>query len=251
MTIATLIGTGLILIGAIALIVTAGPLRARGRRVLRGIPGLARLRRAIGLAVEEGKRLHVSIGQGSPVSPSSAASLAGLSTLERIANLSIISDRPPVATSGEGTLAVLSQDTLRVAYRTGNAPELFDSDRGRLGGVTPLSYVAGIMPVVRDEQVDANILVGSFGPEIVLVTEASDQAHAFTLAASDSLPAQAALYAAAQEPLIGEELYATPAYLQAGPAHQASLIVQDWLRWVLIGLLVAGSILKILGVNLP
>ena len=48
-------------------------------------------------SVEEGKRLHVSIGQGSPVSPSSAASLAGLSTLERIANLSIISDRPPVA----------------------------------------------------------------------------------------------------------------------------------------------------------
>lgn len=245
-----MIGTGLILVGVVGLILTTGPLRARGRRVLRNIPGMVRLRRAIGLAVEEGKRLHVSLGQGSPVSPSSAASLAGLSTLERIANLSIISDRPPVATSGEGSLSLLSQDTLRVAYRTGNAPELFDPDRGRLGGVTPLSYVAGTMPVVKDEQVNANILVGNFGPEVVLVTEASDQAHAFTLAASDSLPAQAALYAAAQEPLIGEELYAAPAYLQAGTAHQASLTVQDWLRWVLIGLLLVGSILKILGVNL-
>ena len=198
MTISTILGILIIAGGAVALFVYAVPLRGRVRRVFRSIAGLVELRRGIGLAVEDGKRLHVSIGQAGPLNPSVASSLVGLSTLERIAALSIISDRPPIATSGEGSLSILSQDTLRVAYRSGNASELFDPDRGRLTGVSPYSYVAGALPVIRDEQISTNILIGSFGPEAVLLSEAADQQRAFVLTATDSLPAQAALYAAAR-----------------------------------------------------
>ncbi len=250
MTIETILGTAFIVIGALALVLLAWPLRRRVRRVFRSIAGLTQLRRGIGLAVEDGKRLHVSLGEASLLTPSSAASLVGLSTLERVAALSVIGDRPPVATSGEGSLSILSQDTLRAAYRGGNASEQYDPDRGRLTGVTPYSYIAGALPVVRDEQVSGNVLVGSFGPEAVLLSDAADQQKAFVLAASDSLPAQAALYAAAQEPLIGEEMFAVPAYLQAGPFHLSSLVVQDLLRWVVILAIVVGAILKVLGINL-
>jgi hypothetical protein len=56
------------------------------------------------------------------------------------------------------------------------------------------------------------------------------------------------LYAAAQEPLIGEELFSVGAYLGAGSSHAASLTVQDILRWLLILFLLGGSVLKIVGV---
>jgi len=249
-TLATILGIGFIIIAAVALFVLAVPLRSRVRRVFRIIPGMVRLRRAIGLTVEDGKRLHVSLGQASLTGASSAASLVALSTLERIASLSMISDRPPIATSGEGSLSILSQDKLRVSYRDSNAIEQYDPDRGRLGGVTPFSYAAGVLPVIRDEQVAGNVLVGSFGPEVGLMADAASQQRAFVLAASDSLPAQAVLYAAAEEPLIGEEMFAVPAYLQAGIFHQASLIVQDILRWLVILLILVGVVLKILGIDL-
>jgi hypothetical protein len=58
------------------------------------------------------------------------------------------------------------------------------------------------------------------------------------------------LYATAQEPLIGEELYAAGAYLQAGPLHISSLRAQDILRWVLAAIILGGAILKFLGVSL-
>lgn len=246
----TIVGLGLIVIAAVALFVLAVPLRSRVRRVFRIIPGIVRLRRAIGLTVENGRRLHVSLGQAGLTGASGAVSLAALSTLDRIAALSMISDRPPIATSGEGSLSILSQDELRAAYRDGNALEQYDPNRGRLGGVTPLSYVAGTLPVIRDEQVSTNILVGNFGPEVGLMTDAAFRQQAFVVAASDSLPAQAVIYAAAQEPLIGEELFSVPAYLQAGPFHVASLQVQDILRWVVIALMLVGIILKLLGINL-
>ncbi len=250
MTIPTIVGAAIILLAAIVLFVLAVPLRSRVRPVFRTIQGMLRLRRAIGLAVEEGKRLHVSLGESSLTGSSSATGLAALSALERIASLTIISDRPPVATSGEGSLSILSQDKLRVAYRDGNAIEQFDPDRGRLTGVTPFSYAAGAIPVIRDEQVSANVLVGNLGPEVGLMAEAGHQARAFVVAASDSLPAQAVIYATAGEPLIGEELFAVPAYLQGGPFHQAGLQVQDILRWLLIILILVGIILKLMGINI-
>jgi hypothetical protein len=244
------VGAGLIVIAAVALFILAVPLRGRVRRVFRVIPGIVGLRRAIGLTVENGRRLHVSLGEGGLTGASGAVSLAALSTLDRIAALSMISDRPPIATSGEGSLSILSQDELRSSYRDGNALEQYDQDRGRLGGVSPLSYAAGVLPVIRDDQVSANILVGNFGPEVGLMTDAAYRQQAFVVAASDSLPAQAVIYAAAEEPLIGEELFAVPAYLQAGPFHVASLQVQDILRWVVIAIILGGVVLKLVGVSL-
>jgi hypothetical protein len=243
------LGLLLILGSAGMLFAFALPQRSRSRVVNRPIRAFQRLRRAIGLAVEDGTRLHVSIGQASIVSPNNASALVGLSTIERIGQLSSVSDRPPVVTSGDGTLSILSQDTLRAAYRTTNSLDLYNPVQARLAGPTPFSYIAGTLPVIYDERVSASILVGNFGPEVALLAEASDTQDAFMLAASDSIAAQSVLYTSATEPLIGEELFAIPAYLQAGATHTASLRVQDVLRWLVIAALVLGSILTLLGFN--
>lgn len=215
---------------------------------LRAIPAFDRLRRAIGLAVEDGSRLHVSLGSANLQSPTSASALVGLTVLERIAQLSSVSDRPPVATSGDSTLSILAQDKLRATYREANAADVFEPNQARLTGMTPFSYATGAMPVFKEEQVSANIVVGNFGAEAALLADAAEQSGCFLLAASDALPAQAILFATAQEPLIGEELFASGAYLQAGSLHAASLRTQDVLRWVLIAGMLVGSILKIIGI---
>lgn len=248
MELITILGIALIVI-CLGLILFFGIVQ-RNRGGLRPIAAFSRLQRALGLAVEEGKRLHISIGKSGINQPQGAAGLVGLSTLERVAQLSIVSDQPPIATSGDAQLAILSQDTLKSAYRSNNALEQHDADRGRLTGITPYSYVAGALSVAHDENISAHILVGNFGPEIALVNEAAERENAFSLAATDSLPTQAVLYATAQEPLIGEELYAVPAYLKANPFHLASLRAQDVLRWVLIGLILVGSALKLLGISI-
>jgi hypothetical protein len=244
------IALGVVLISLAFLIILALPRYNRGPRSLRPIQAFQHLRRAIGLAVEDGKRMHVSLGKSSLLDPSNTSALVGLSTLERITQLSMMSDRPPIATSGDGALSILSQDTLHAVYRGGNVLEQYDPDRGRLAGPTPFSYIAGTLPVFRQENASTHILIGNFGPEVGLLTQASAQQDAFTLAASDALPATAVLYASANDTLIGEDLYAVPAYLNAGPVHTASLRVQDILRWLIIAVMIVGAILKILGVSI-
>ena len=97
----------------ILLILFALVIRKRPEKRLREIPAFAHLGRSVGLAVEAGKRLHISLGYGGVNDVQGASGLVGLTMLQRIARAASISDRPPIASSGEGTLGILSQDTLK------------------------------------------------------------------------------------------------------------------------------------------
>lgn len=241
-------GLGFVLLFFILMMIYTALTRRRPGRVLRDIPAFRNLRRAVGLSVEAGKRLHLSLGWGNLSGLQAGSALLGLSVLQRIARATSKSDRPPVATSGEGTLTILSQDSLRGVYRNMEAISQFDPYSAQLTGVSPFSYAAGAMPVIFDQQVAANVLAGHFSSEVALITDAGERSGSLTLAGSDNIPGQAVLYAAAQEPLIGEELYAAGAYLQAGPTHIASLRAQDFLRWVIILIILVGAAIKFLGV---
>ncbi len=243
-----IIGLAVILVAGTAMIAFRFQIEKNGQPEFRRMEALERLKKAIGLAVEDGSRIHVSIGKSSLTEASNPSALAGLAALKQVGHYASISDRPPLATSGDGGLSILSQDTMKAVYRDAHAPELYDPAHGYMSGITPLSYVAGTLPVVTDEDVSAHVLIGNFGPEIGLITEAANTEGAFTVAASDSLPAQAVLYASVEEPLIGEELFAAPALLEGDAAQSASLKTQDLLRWGIIILLVAGSILTLVGI---
>ena len=220
--------------------------RSYAQRNLREIPAYLKLRRGVGLAVEAGKRLHISLGHGGISGVRGASTLLGLSVLQRIAHAASISDRPPVATSGEATQAVLSQDTLQSTYRSLGEEEQYEPTSGQLSGLTPFSYAAGAIPVIYDQQVSLNILTGHFGSEVALITDAAERSGSTSLGGSDNLSAQAVLYSTADNSLVGEELYVAGAYIQAGPLHMASLRAQDIIRWVLIGVIVVGAGLKFL-----
>lgn len=221
-------------------------IRQREAPKLREIAAFKRLGRAIGLAVEAGSRLHVSLGRGQMLSRQSAIGFVGLSILDRIGRSTSISDRPPIATSGEGTLGILTQDSQRVTAKYLGVDS--DPTRGRITGVTPYSYAAGTLSFIEEEEIGANLLIGSFGNEVALITDAAERKDGMTLGGTDNLAGQAVLFAAAQEPLIGEESYAGGAYLGAGRMHIASLYVQDIVRWVLIGFILLGALLKLFGV---
>jgi hypothetical protein len=217
--------------------------RRRRDRGLRDIPAFTNLRRAIDLSVEDGTRLHISIGRGDITGHQSAAALVGLSVLRRIAEVASESDKPPVATAGDGTLGLLAQDTLRSTYQSMGILSNYDNSLARVTGLTPFSYAAGTLPIIMDEDVSANTIIGSVGNEVALITTTGERSQTLTMAGADSIPSQAILYATAHEPLIGEEMYAAGAYIGAGPMHAASLHAQDVMRWLLVISIIIGTLL--------
>jgi len=125
--------------------------------------------------------------------------------------------------------------------------ELYESTNGRLAGMTPFSYAAGAMSVNRQEQVSTEVLIGDFGPEVGLLTESNERENAALIGAASDPAAQSILFASTTEPLVGEEMFAMPAYIGDDSAQRASLQVQDILRWVIVAALLAASLLKLAG----
>ncbi len=242
-----LLALGLLALAAILLLAFTF-LRRRSPGSFRIIDAYERLNRSVGLAVENGTRLHISLGRANLFTARGGSALAGLAMLRRLSERTSVSDRPPIATAGDASLAILSQDTLQAGYRAAGAEEQYRFTTGRLTGLTPFSYAAGAMSVIHDENVSTNVILGDLGAEAALLTEASDREDEDMIAASDNLSAQSIFYASSQDPLIGEELFAAGAYVGAGAAHEASLNVQDVLRWLIILAIVLGSLFKLAGV---
>lgn len=213
----------------------------------RALPGFDALGEAIERAVEAGERVHVSLGTGSLTTPSAAPALAGLSLLSHVAARTLMSDRPAVVTAADGGLVVLAQDTMRAAYGRVASRERYQHTAARLLGPTPFSYVATLPTLLANENASAHVLVGSFGAEGALAAEFGGQASTFVLAGSDDAPAQALLYATAENPLVGEEVFAGGAYLDLGGLHSPSLQAQDVIRLGLILAILAATGLRTLG----
>lgn len=230
-----LILAGLILVFTLAL---------RGRwPVFRPLSGFDAVIADLGRTVEAGTRIHVALGEGEIIGTGAEAELAGLAALARISQAASVSDRPPVATSGDGITSLLAQDVMFNVYRQMRAEERFDNDQGRLAGLGPLGYAAGAITTASQERVSVTFMIGAMGAEAALIADAGSQGGNVVAAVTDPV-GQAAVYATTDHPLLGEELFAAGAYLKVHPAHAASLQAQDVIRWIAIGAILAGALIS-------
>lgn len=215
---------------------------------LRVIPSFEQLQKAINLIVESGKGAHITVGRGSILSPQAGSSLAAMEMLSHLSRLCLNGDIPPISTSGDGAVNLMAIDTLRSSYRSMHLQQRFHPLSGQVTGVSPYSYMAGAMLAQRDDNRILTVALGSFGPEIALLADTSERMQAHTIGGTDNLLAQAVLYATSRSPLIGEEFFAASAYTQGTAIQVASLKTQDILRIILILGIIAGAIMKALGI---
>ena len=213
----------------------------------RRLPGMDRMSKQTGQAVESGSRLHLSLGNGSLTEATATTSAAGLAVLDALAEESCASDTPPLVTVGEGTLLPAGQDSLRHAYHKANrSKDFWPGDVQFVAPVSaPTTFAAGVASTINTNDLSSNVLVGRFGPEIVLATEAASQKRLEQVVGSDDPTALAIASTSSDQLLIGEELLAASGYLEDKPIHKASLIVQDVLRWLVAGAILLAALVGI------
>lgn len=235
-----MIGIGLLLVFTIAA-------RRGFKPALRPLSGYESLPDLVGQAVESGGRLHVSLGPNSILDEQTGVTLAGLAMLDIATEASAISDRSPVASTGDATALPIIGDMILRAYQRHDLLERHDPKAARLVALDPVALAGGATSIIADEDVAANVLIGSFGPEVALMAEAGKRQRILQTIGSDRLEAQAVAYTMADSPLIGEEVFVARAYLGQQPSATAGLATQDVLRWLVIGLIVLGAALQTLG----
>lgn len=230
----TLILYLLLLLGVLFTIVAA----IRARNVpLRAINGYTAMPLAVGEAVEADKAVHVSFGSSAIREESTLTALASAEVLYHIAERAAIGDRPTIVTLSDPVTLGIAQDTLRRAYK---ARRILNKYRPTLArwypqGPLSLAFAAGVGAAMLDEDVSANIAVGRFGSELMLLAENAVRYDRLMIAHSDRLEGQAVAYVVSDTPLIGEELYVGSAYLGRTPLGIGGAVALDVLRYVTLG----------------
>lgn len=245
---------GIFLLSAIVLMVVLALPRKKKKAgsekfTIRPIPALEEFATRQGYAIESGTRLHLSAGTADMNTQNGAAALLAVTNMEVLARNTAASDRPLVATTGDGVTALLLQSRLHAVYQHLNLMEDYNPLLTQLTGPTPYSYAAGAMPLLHDEHISVNIVTGKVGIEGGLLAEAGRRENAFFIGASTDPSGQAVLYPVSDQPLIGEEMFATRAILEPDqPASTASVKTQDALRIALCVMMLGGALLKLVGV---
>lgn len=220
---------------------------------LRSIAGYEAANEGLALSAETGRSVHTSPGTGSvgAQGTSSAATLAGMAVVESMARVSAITGAPVQATTNDAVAYALTDNALRRgASRAGWSIENEGEGVRFLTHADPLAYVAGATDVVEGEKVSSAVMVGHFGPEVLILSEVQRRNGAQQIIGASDHQAIALVNISADYTLIGEEIFASGAYLERRTTHIASLLAQDGLRWVVIAAIVLGFIIgNLLGIN--
>jgi hypothetical protein len=254
---------------------------------LRPIQAYAALKDLLARAAEAGQPVHLSLGTGGIGDEATADTAAGLQVLEYLAERAVISANPPIVTIANPTALPVAQDLLRRAYTRQGYPDDYDGKRVRFvapdpavysgqspnpsiyastpggtpvsAGTTPIpnvyaitpndafAYAAGTMQLLNQHKLAANVMVGRFGDEFLLLAETGAQRNLVQIGGTSSTTVLPFVYTSVSHPLIGEEIYAGGAYLSDKPAHVSSLLAQDIMRWALVIGIAASILLKTAG----
>ncbi|HPV08696.1 MAG TPA: hypothetical protein PK801_09350 [Aggregatilineales bacterium] len=241
------LGPLLIIGGAVLLAAFTLAVRRGFEPSLRPIDGYKALPQQVARVVESGGRMHVSLGPNGLSGQDAGATLAGLAMLDVTVGAAAIADHPPLASTSDATTVWVMSDIVRHAYEEKGIADRLPAQNGFLVALDSTALAGGLTSLVPDMDVQANVLFGSFGAETALIAEAGSRVGIPQTVGSDQLEAQAAGYTLADHVLIGEEMFAARGYLEERASAQGGLLVQDVLRWAIIGLIVAGAALQTLG----
>ena len=243
---------GVFLLVALILLIFLGRERKKKKAqkmTLRSIPALTEFTHQQGNAIESGTRVHISAGTPSLTGEDAAAALLAVNNMEVLAKNAAASDRPLIATTGDGATSLLLQSRLHHIYHSLNLKEEYQPQYAQMTGPTPFSYVGGTIPLLHDGKVSVNIITGKVGLEAALLAEAGRRENAFFIGASTDIAGQAVLYPASDQPLIAEEMFGTQAAMdEDNPKSTAGVKTQDVLRILICCMLLAGALLKLVGI---
>lgn len=216
----------------------------RRRRVpMRPIAAYSILPTLANESIEAARPLHLSLGSATIGDNTTLFALAGADFLYYAVREATLSDAPPIITVTNSTAISLGLDILRRAYRRAGMLERYRPTQVRWypQGGRSLAFAGGIMAMqsMGEDGISANILAGRFGTELALILWSSQARGRPSVATSDQIEGQAVAMAMADYPLLGDELFAAPGYLDDSLALNGRNVTIDLTRFLLALAIVA------------
>lgn len=217
---------------------------------IRPIPGLDALKEAVGRATELGRPVHYSTGIGALDNEFGPQTLAGLGMLQYVSKLCAEYDTKIINTVCNAVVFPVAQEMVKAGLTEAGKPDMYTEDMCRFLSSEQFAYAAGAMGTMQREKVAANIMIGAFYAEALLLAEAGFQAGAIQVGSTARMFQLPFFVIVCDYVLIGEEMFAASAYVSRDPEKLGALQGQDIGKVATVLLIAVGAILKTMNINI-
>ncbi|MBI3872580.1 MAG: hypothetical protein HY304_05840 [candidate division Zixibacteria bacterium] len=214
----------------------------------RGLPHIRRLAPleaiddAVGAATEQGTPLLFTTGWGGDMGR--PTTMAAMTVLSHVAGRAAEHNCPLVFPSHDPVVASVAEDTIRQAAARAGRPDWAHTAEARFVSQSQFGYAAAVDGLIARQRPGAVFLLGSFEGEALVLAEAAHQSGTRTISGTDSTIQLSFFLVACDYTLIGEELFIAADVLSGGRAAVAVRAL-DWLKYLILLLLVAGVLLLV------
>jgi len=214
---------------------------------VRRIPGIDAIEEAVGRATEMGKPVLYVPGIEDITDIQTIASMLILGkvseTVARYKTQILVPCRIPFVMS-------VAEEMVRQAYYNVGMPEDHRPDNISFISDEQFAYTAGVNGIMLREQPAANLLLGRFFAESLILSETGFQSGAIQVAGTAEVTQLPFFIAACDYTLIGEELFAASAYLSRDAKLLSNLKATDYYKLLIVGFILVGSLAATFGSDL-
>ncbi len=211
---------------------------------VRPIPGLSAVDEAIGRATEMGRPILFVSGLGAA---GDVATLAAFTLLGRVAKKTAEYQTQVLVPCYDPIVMTIAQEIVKSSYMDAGRPELYRQDDIFFVTQDQFPYAAAVNGLMLRERPATNFFIGKFYAESLVMAETGNLAGSIQIAGTDEVTQIPFFVAACDYTLIGEELYASSAYLSQEPPLLGTLKAQDYGKAIGAIIMILGTILALLG----
>ena len=177
----------------------------------------------------------------------SVSTIAAVNILGRVAGRTAEYNASLRVANNDPVVMAISQEVVKESYLNAGRPDAYSNDMVFLAGTEQFSYAAAVAGMMVREQPAANIMMGYFYAESLLLAETGASTGAIQIAGTDSYTQLPFFITTCDYTLMGEELYAASAYLSKESRLLGSLKGQDIGKALLLLAILVGTFLATLG----
>jgi hypothetical protein len=217
----------------------------KGKKLyVRPIAGLGAIDDAIGRATEMGKPILYSSGLGKM---DRVATMASMNILASVAEKTAEYNTPLLFPNYDPVVMTTAQEVVKEGYSKAGHPEAYKPDNIFFVTQSQFGYAAAVDGIMTRQMPATNLFLGTFEAEALILAETGNSIGAIQIAGTDSTIQLSFFIVACDYTLIGEELFVASGYLTKDPQILGSIKGQDWLKAIVVLLILIGGIAGVLG----
>lgn len=217
---------------------------AQGSRLtIRRIAGFDALDEAIGRCTEMGRPVHYTFGIGEL----DANVLASFDVLSYVAGQCARMNTDLIVTNALGEVQMMTEEIVKAAYINAGKPDEYKPDNVRYVSNVQTAYMSAILGIFQRERPGANLMLGPFYAESMMLAEAGQQVGAIQLGGTGRVIQVPFFIAACDYTLVGDELFVAGAYISRKPMQVGAIFAQDFGKWFTLLVMIVGAIMTTVG----